>query len=347
MSTRTSMAPTAEMMTAVTQHRYGKSGMLHLSTVERPVPRADEVLLKVGAAGVSRGVWHMMTGLPYLVRLFGGLRRPRQSIPGMDVCGEVVRIGSDVHDLRVGERVFGIARGSFAEYAVAKSRHLVTAPVELSDTEAAVLAESGLTALQALDSAGVRPGAHDRLRVLVIGASGGVGSLSVALATGYGAEVAGVCSAGKSQYVANLGATNVIDYQRQNALDGTARYDVILDAAGGHTLRALRGALNDRGTLVFVGNESGGRWTGGYGRPFAYQLRMLFRRQRFVNLMVETRTVDLERLAEHARSDALRPAIHAAFPLEKTREALDELVSGRAAGKIVVTITPRNQEHLA
>ncbi len=265
----------------------------------------------------------MMTGLPYLVRMFGGIRRPRQATPGMDVCGEIVQVGSDVRDLRVGQRVFGIARGSFAEYAVDKSRHLAQAPDELTDSEAAVLAESGLTAPQALDSAGLRSIQIRGLRMLIIGASGGVGSLAVALASRQSTEVTGVCSAGKAQFVIGLGATNVIDYHSHDPLDGTERYDVILDAAGG-------------------------RWGRGYGRPFAYQMRMLFSQQRFVNLLVVTKAVDLERLAQHVRSDSLRPPTHATFPLTNTREALDELVSGRTAGKIVIiTITEQNQEHLA
>ena len=334
-------------MAAVTQQRYGPPQVLRLSTVNRPVPRPDEVLLAVHAAGVSRGVWHMTTGRPRLVRLIGGVRRPRQATPGMDVCGHVVQVGSGVSSLRVGQRVFGIARGSFAEYAVAKAKHLSEAPKELTDCEAAVLAESGLTALQALDAAGVGTSTKPGCRILVIGASGGVGSFAVALSALRGAVITGVCSADKAGFVRDLGAQRVLDYRRVDPLAEGARYDVILDVAGGRKLSALRSALSSRGTLVFVGNESGGPWTGGYGRPFAYQVRMALRRQRFVNLLVRTDAADLARLADHARDDGLRPRMHATFPLADACRALQELSSGAAAGKIAVQINHPEQEPLA
>ncbi len=330
-------------MAAVVQERYGPPSELRFTTAERPVPGPDEVLLAVRAAGVSRGVWHMMTGLPYLVRLVGGLRRPRRSIPGMDVCGEVVQLGSRVSGLQLGQRVFGIARGSFAEYAVARAKHLAVAPPELTDTQAGVLAESGLTALQALDAAGVGPPARAGCRVLVIGASGGVGSLAVQLATLRGAEVTAVCSAGKADVVAELGAARIVDHHRTDPLAEGRRYDVILDVAGGRKLSALRAGLAPGGTLVFVGNETGGAWTGGYGRPFAYQARMAVRPERFVNLLVRTDAADLARLADHARDDGLRPRIHATFPLTQVRSALGELASGATAGKIA--IDPIDQNH--
>ncbi len=331
-------------MTAVVQDRYGPPSVLRLDTVEIPTPGPDEVLLAVRAAGVSKGVWHMMTGLPYLVRLFGGLRRPRQTIPGMDVCGDVVRLGSRVTHLTVGERVFGIARGSFAEFAVASATHVAPAPDELTDDEAAVFAESALTALQALDAAGVGSSGQQPGRVLIMGASGGVGSFAVELAALRGAEVTAVCRGSKAEFVRQLGATRVIDYTQTDPLADGTLYDVILDGAGGRTLSALRGALTPRGTLVFVGNENGGRWTGGYGRPFGYQVRMAFRSQRFVNLLVRTRTDDLERLAEHARHDGIRPRLHATFPLNAARRALAELDSGATAGKIALHIITNEQD---
>lgn len=334
-------------MAAITQRRYGPPQVLHLSTTPRPVPRPDEVLLAVRAAGVSRGVWHMMTGHPRLVRLVGGVRRPRRAIPGMDVCGHVVQVGSAVSSLQVGQRVFGIARGSFAEYAVAKAKHLSVAPEELTDREAAVLAESGLTALQALDAGGAGTSAEPGCRILVIGASGGVGSLAVALSALRGAFVTGVGSADKTGFVRDLGAQRVLDYRAVDPLAEGERYDVILDVAGGRKLSALRSALSPRGTLVFVGNESGGAWTGGYARPFAYQARMALRSQRFVNLLVRTDAADLARLADHARSDGLRPRIHATFPLREACKALEELSSGAAAGKIVVQLDPPELESLS
>lgn len=330
-------------MTAVTHDRYGPPHVLRLTTIELPSPGPDKVLLRVRAAGVSRGVWHMMTGMPRVVRLASGLRRPRQVPPGMDVCGEIVGVGSEVRGRRVGQRVFGLARGSFAEYAVAKATHLTPAPPELTDIEAGVLAESGLTALQALDAGGVGPSTGDGCRVLIIGASGGVGSLAVTIAALHGAEVTAVCSAAKADFVAGLGAAHVIDYRREDPLARGRQYDVILDGAGGATLAALRGSLAPRGTLVFVGNESGGRWTGGYGRPFAYQARMALHAQRFVNLLARTNATDLARLADLARDKGLRPRIHATYPLTAARTALEALTSGVVAGKIAIRLA--EQEH--
>lgn len=326
-------------MTAVMQDRYGSPEVLKVSRMAVPSPGPNEVLLRVSTAGISRGVWHMMTGLPRLVRVASGLRRPLQSVPGMDVCGEVVAVGSEVSALQFGQRVFGIARGSFAEYAVAQAGHVAPAPVEIDDTEAGVLAESGLTALQALDRGGVDKTVRAGMRVLIIGASGGVGSLAVQIAALRGSDVTAVCGGSKRNLVKSLGAARVIDYRSEDPLAQGERYDVILDGAGGASLNALRGALEPRGTLVFVGNESGGRWTGGYGRPFAYQVRMAGGEQRFVNLLVRTNAADLVRLADLARQGGLRPHVHASYPLIGVPTALEELASGAVAGKISIHVT--------
>lgn len=325
-------------MTAVTHDRYGPPAVLKMSRMAVPAPGPNEVLLRVSTSGISRGVWHMMTGLPRLVRVASGLRRPRQSVPGMDVCGEVVAVGSEVSALQFGQRVFGIARGSFAEYAVATASHVAPAPVEIDDREAGVLAESGLTALQALDRGGIDGTVRAGMRVLIIGASGGVGSLAVQIAALRGADVTAVCGGSKRTLVKSLGAARVIDYRTTDPLAQGERYDVILDGAGGASLSALRGALEPRGSLVFVGNESGGPWTGGYGRPFAYQLRMAWGEQRFVNLLVRSNSADLVRLADLARQGGLRPHLHASYPLSGVPAALEELASGAVAGKISIHV---------
>lgn len=325
-------------MTAVTHDRYGPPEVLKMSRMAVPAPGPNEVLLRVSTSGISRGVWHMMTGLPRLVRVASGLRRPRQSVPGMDVCGEVVAVGSEVSALQFGQRVFGIARGSYAEYAVATASHVAPAPVEIDDREAGVLAESGLTALQALDGGGIDGTVRAGMRVLIIGASGGVGSLAVQIAALRGADVTAVCGGSKRTLVKSLGAARVIDYRTTDPLAQGERYDVILDGAGGASLNALRGALEPRGSLVFVGNESGGPWTGGYGRPFAYQLRMAWGEQRFVNLLVRSNSADLVRLADLARQGGLRPHVHASYPLSGVPAALEELASGAVAGKISIHV---------
>lgn len=338
---RQDQALSEAVMAAVVQDGYGPPHVLRLTTTAVPSPKPDEVLLRVRAAGVSRGVWHLMTGTPRLVRLAVGLRRPRQSVPGMDVCGEIVRVGSEVRGLHVGQRVFGVARGSFAEYAVAEAKHLTPAPPQLTDVEAGVLAESGLTALQALDAGG--HGRQTRDRVLILGASGGVGSIAVMIAALRGAEVTAVCSGGKAGFVAGLGAEHVIDYRRHDPLGRGERYDVILDGAGGASLSALRRALLPHGSIVFVGKETGGAWTGGYGRPFAHRVWMSLHEQRFVNLLARTNAADLARLADLARNEGLRPRIHAAYPLSGVPAALEELASGAVAGKIAIRLT--DQEH--
>lgn len=346
MSATTWPAPTLATMTAVQQGRYGPPQTLELSdSVERPIPRDDEVLIKVRAAGVSRGVLHLASGLPLLVRLASGLHRPRRTTPGMDVCGTIVGLGSRVSGLAEGQRVFGIARGSFAEYAVAKAEHIAAAPEALSDAECAVLAESGMTALQALRAGGISgPVRNDPRRVLVLGASGGVGSFAVKLAVRWGANVTAVCSASKAPYVLEWGAERVFDYRVDRCAALADRYDLILDVGGGTPLNQLRAALVPRGTLVFVGNENGGTWTGGYERPFAYQLRMARHRQRFVNLLVRTIQSDLQSLS--AQTDGgLRPHLHAIHPLTDVQCALEELAAGRVVGKSALTIG--GAEHLS
>lgn len=335
-------SPAPATMSAVWHDRYGTPEVLTTATgVEVPTPRVDQVLLRVHAAGISRGVIHMTNGLPRLVRLASGIQRPRQNIPGMDVCGTIVGVGPRVADFVIGQRVFGIAHGSFAEYAVADARKVAPAPDDLSDAECAVLAESGLTAVQALQRGGIGADSEaERVRVLILGASGGVGSFAVKLASRWGADVSAVCSARKAAEVEEWGAANVFDYQTgsRNALDHS--YDVILDVAGGTPLKQLRRALSSRGVLVFVGNENGGTWTGGYERPFAYQLRMLGHRQRFINLLVQTSQQDLQLLAAEARR-GLRPHLHAVYPLSEVSTALGELIAGGVTGKSALTINEK------
>lgn len=322
-------------MTAVTQHAYGSPEVLVLRAVPRPAPAADEVLIRVDAAGLDRGTWHVMAGLPRIARLGLGLRRPRQEIVGRDVTGTVVEVGGDSSGLIVGQRVFGAASGSFAQYARAKADRVAPAPTQASAEQAAVMAISGLTALQALDAARVDSG-H---RVLVIGASGGVGSYVVQLAAARGAVVTAVCSARKSELVRGWGAQRVLDYAVDDVTEAREAYDAIIDIAGGTALRRLRRVLTSTGTIVFVGNESGGDWTGGLGRPLRNMLRMALSRQRYVMLVArEAAPEDLTRLAELVDEGALTPQVHAVFPLEQVREAMTALVDGAVAGKVAIRV---------
>lgn len=328
---------TAPSMLAVTQNAYGSAEVLTCERIPLPAPGPREVLVQVEAAALDRGTWHLMTGLPRIVRLVMGVRRPRQRVIGRDVAGRVVATGSDVTTLRTGQQVFGSANGSFAEFATARADKVALAPSRVPAELSAALAISGLTALQALDAARVEHGQ----RVLVIGASGGVGSYAVKLAVARGAVVTAACSAAKAEEVRSWGASQVLDYEQQDVAAGSRVYDVILDIAGGTPLRRLRRALTATGSIVFVGNEGSGVWTGGYGRPMRNLLRMAFARQRYVMLTSrEAAPGDLSRLAALVDAGTLQPHVHAAYAMTDVREAMTELASGRVCGKVVLVIQP-------
>lgn len=247
-----------DVMRAIVQDVYGSADQLRLAEVDKPVIAADEVLVRVHAAGVDRGTCHLMRGEPYLMRILGfGFRGPKNRVPGLDVAGTVAAVGGDVSRFKVGDEVFGIARGSFAEYAAARQDKLVRKPAGLSFEQAAVVAVSGLAALQGLRAGRIKAGQ----KVLIIGASGGVGSYAVQLAKALGATVTGVASTAKAGLVRSIGADHVIDYTREDFADGRQHYDLILDIGGNSRLSRLRRALTPKGTLVIAGGE-GGKWTG-------------------------------------------------------------------------------------
>ena len=238
-------------MRAITQHRYGGTETLQLTEIEAPTPGPDEVLVRVRAAGVDRGTWHLMAGQPYAVRLAFGLRRPKFPVVGRDVAGVVDRVGADVTSFAIGDEVIGTADGSYADFAVVPVSRLARKPASLSFEEAATLPVSGATALQVVRRAGVEAGD----RVLVIGASGGVGSYAVQVAAARGAEVTGVASGAKADLVRSLGATDVIDHTREEIDASGRRWDVIIDLAGLRRLSLLRRCLAPDGTLVIAGGE--------------------------------------------------------------------------------------------
>jgi NADPH:quinone reductase-like Zn-dependent oxidoreductase len=332
-STEPSSTQPARTMQAAVQDRYGSGGMLRVRDHPRPDPGPDEVLVRVRAAGVSRGAWHLMTGRPYLVRLGTGVRTPRRSVPGLELAGEVVAVGAEVADLARGEEVFGFGRGTFAEYAVAKAAKLAPKPRGLTFEEAAALPDPGTTALQALRD-------HGRVdagqRVLVVGASGGVGIHAVQLAKALGAEVTGVCSRGKVELVRAAGADHVVDYTTDDLGDPGARYDLILDIGGSRPVRQLRRLLVPRGTLVFVGGEQGGAWFGGIGRQVRAVLRSMFGRRRVRMFVAKEGREHLEAVRSHVEAGALRPVVERSFPLAEAGDAMTHLEAGRARGKLVV-----------
>ena len=322
-------------MNALLQYGYGSTEVLRLGVTERPSPRSGEVLVRVHAAGLDRGTWHLMTGRPYLMRIMGfGFKAPKNPVPGLDVAGTVVKVGPNVTRLRIGDAVYGIGQGSFAEYARAREDKLAPKPRNLSFEQAAVSGVSGLTALQACDAGHITNG-H---RVLIVGASGGVGSFAVQIAKAAGAEVTGVCTTAKVEMVRSLGADHVIDYTKGDFADGSQRYDAILDIGGNTSLDRLRRALTSNGRLVFVGGEHGGDWTGGFGRPLLAMALGPFVRQRFVLLTNREHFKDLERLTQLIEAQKVTPFIDRHCALPDVPRALQDLEAGRIRGKVVVTV---------
>ncbi|SEI95685.1 NAD(P)-dependent alcohol dehydrogenase [Demequina mangrovi] len=332
--TMTATESTATMRAAV-QRRYGGPEHLHVDTVEAPTPGPGEVLIEVRAGGVDRGVWHLMTGRPLLIRVIGfGFRRPGQPIAGEDVSGVVIGIGAGVTRFSLGDEVLGAATGSYAEHAIAKEDRLVRKPASLSFEEAAAVPVSGVAALRTVERAGIQEGQ----RVLVLGASGGVGSYALQLAVAAGATVTGVASAAKADLVRDLGATDVIDYRSTDVTSLDAEYDVIIDTGGLTPLRRLRRILSPTGTLVIVGGEGGDSITGGSTRALFAPLASLFTRQTLSGLMSVTAAEPLEKLVARIVAGDVRPALTRTYALADASTAIADLAAGRIAGKAVVRV---------
>lgn len=324
-----------DTMRAVVQDGYGRAHVLRVGEVPTPRIGDDEVLVEVHAAGLDRGTWHLMTGRPYAVRLAFGLRRPRQPVIGRDVAGTVAAVGPRVTRFAVGDEVYGVAPGSFAEYARTRVSKLARKPTSLSFEEAAVVPISGTTALRAVVGVGrVKPGQQ----VLVIGASGGVGSYAVQVAKAYGAEVTGVAGTTKLDLVRSLGADRVLDHTREDFAETGERYDLVVDIAGNPSLTRLRRALTPTGTVVFTGGEGGDAVTGGMGRQLRGRLLSLTNRQRLVGFVNKERGSDLERLTELVDEGLVRPALDRTWPLEQAPEAMRHLESGRVRGKVAIGV---------
>jgi NADPH:quinone reductase-like Zn-dependent oxidoreductase len=325
-------------MRAITQHTYGGPEVLHLDEHE-PVPAiaADEVLVRVHAAGVDRGTLHLLTGRPLLLRLMGfGVRRPNLHVPGLDVAGVVEAVGAEVTRFAVGDEVFGIAKGSFAELAAAKEEKLAPKPPSLSWEQAAVVPISGMTAFQGLRAGGIETGQ----RVLVLGASGGVGSFAVQIAKALGAEVTAVCSAAKVDLVASLGADEVLAYEQHDVTDGTRQWDLVFDGGGNRGLRSLRRALTRAGSLVLVGAETGGALTGGFERSLRALVLSPFVSQHLTMLVSDEHHADLLPLTELVESGQVVPALDRTFELAEAPAALERLASGAVRGKLAITVLP-------
>jgi NADPH:quinone reductase-like Zn-dependent oxidoreductase len=330
----------ARTMTAIVQDRYGPmpEDVLHLAEVDRPTVRDGELLVRVHAASVDRGTWHIMSGLPYPIRLAGfGLRRPRYANPGRNLAGTVKAVGNGVTGFAAGDEVFGIGGGTVAEYATAPAAKLAAKPANLSFEQAAAVPVSGLTALQAVrDHGHVGAGQH----VLIIGASGGVGSFAVQIAKALGAEVTGVASTAKLDLVRALGADSVVDYTAEDFADGRRRYDVVLDIGGNARLSHLRRALTQHGRLVIVGGETDGRLLGGSSRQIRAQLLSPFVGQRLGTFIARENAGDLTALRELIETGAVTPALDRTYPLAEAGAAIRHLLDGQTRAKVVVSIAP-------
>lgn len=326
--------PTDGRMRAVIQDRYGDSTVLSVDVIDRPSPMRDEVLIDVRSAALDRGTEHLMTGTPWLIRLAGyGLTRPKNRVLGLDVAGTVVAIGADVTRFAVGDEVFGIAKGSFAEFAAADETTLTLKPRNVSFESAGAATVSGITALQALTDIGRLEAGQ---RVLVIGASGGVGSFAVQIACALGASVDAVAGTANLDMVRSLGAQAVFDHRTSALSDIGDTYDLVLDIGGRNPVRKLRRLLTTSGTLVIVGGEDGNRVTGGISRQLRALALSPFVSQRLTTFISSEHHTSIDELATLLESGDVVPAIGSRFSLDQAHVAMRELESGQACGKTVI-----------
>ena len=321
-------------MKAIIQTRYGSPDVLQLREVDAPVLSEDQVLVRVHAAAVNIGDWHLLRGVPYVIRLVAGLRRPRREIPGLDIAGQVQTVGRDVRQFRPGDEVFGWCKGAFAEYACAAESDLLPKPANLTSEQSAAVGDSAFTALAAVrDQGKVQPGD----KVLINGASGGVGTFAVQIAKSFGANVTGVCSTTNLEMVRSLGADQVVDYTREDFARTGQRYDVMLDLVGTRSLSDCRRALTPRGTYVVVGVKDMGRWLG-LGRQIKALLLSPFVRQRMRVFVVRHSREDLGVLKELVEAGKVAPVIDRRFALSDVPDALRYQGEGHARGKIVIAM---------
>ena len=321
-------------MKAIVQDHYGSASALEFGDVARPGFGDEDMLVQVVAAGVDRGALHFMTGRPYLMRLGTGLRAPKVTVPGVSFAGRVEAVGSQVTRFAVGDEVYGAARGTYAEYVAASQSKVAPKPAELSFEEAAVVPYAAFAALQAVREHGrVQPGE----RVLVVGASGAVGSIAVQVAKASGAEVTGVCGPRDQQLATSIGADSVIDYTREDFTDGTRHYDVILDVFGRTPIRRLRRALTPRGRLVIVGGE-GDRWIGGTQRQLGAMLLSPFVGQSLRTFVAKQDAETLQQINDLIAEGKVRPVLGRTYPLVEAADAVAALEAGAPSGRIVLKV---------
>jgi NADPH:quinone reductase-like Zn-dependent oxidoreductase len=332
-----SAGPVRPTMRAIARDAYGSADLLQVRDVPTPAAAAGEVLIRVQAAGLDRGAWHFMTGRPYLMRLAGfGMRRPKNPGLGTELAGVVETVGAGVTGIAVGDAVYGAGTSTFAQYATASPRRLARKPANLTPEQAAAMPVSAVTALQAVRDRGRLQAGQS---VLVIGASGGVGSFAVQIAKALGGRVTGVASTAKVDFVRSLGVDDVIDYTAGDLADRGQRYDLVLDVGGNRPLAALRRLLTAKGTLVFVGGENGGRVTGGLGRQLRALLLSPFVGQRLGSFWVAAcNTADLDTLRAMVEAGTVTPALHRVCALTDLPAAIRDLEAGAVRGKVVAAI---------
>lgn len=322
-------------MKAMVQDEYGPPGdVCRLEDVEVPAIKDDAVLVRVRAAAVNWADWSMTRGLPYMMRMGYGLRKPRGRVRGTDVAGTVQAVGRNVAKLRPGDEVFGWCQAAFAEYVGAKEDHFVPKPADITFEQAAGVPLAGCVALQAVRDVGkVEPGQ----KVLVNGASGGIGTFTVQIAKAFGAEVTGVCSTGNLDLVLSIGADRVIDYTQEDFTQGEERYDLILDIADKHSFSARRRVLTPKGTLIPNSGE-GGNWIASLGRIVKARLLSPFVSQKLHPFLSLTKHKDLVVLAEMVESGKVTPVVGRTFPLLETGEAIAYCGAGHGRGKTVISV---------
>lgn len=326
----------AERMKAIVYRCYGPPTVLRLEMRPKPAPAADEILVKVRAAAVNPLDWHYMRGEPYVMRITSGIGAPADEKIGVDFAGTVEAVGANVHRFKVGDGVFGARGGALGEYlTVRESRGVVHKPDNLTFEQAAAMPIAAITALQALRDQGRL---HKGQKVLINGASGGVGTFAVQIAKAFGAEVTGVCSGRNGELVRSLGADHVIDYTKEDFTAGTQRYDLILDNVGSHSFLDYRRVLQPNGRIVIVGGPSDNAFLGPLVQSIKGLLMSPLMSQEILNFISDMNRTDLETLASLAREGKLTSVIDRRYPLEKAAEAIEYLEQGRARGKVVVTV---------
>jgi NADPH:quinone reductase-like Zn-dependent oxidoreductase len=327
-------------MKAIIQNRYGSAEVLATQDIDRPNIADDEVLMRIHAASIHIGDWVLMTGVPYVMRMGTGLTKPKSRIPGTDVAGTVEAVGPRVQSLRPGDEVFGWCIGAFAEYASAPEDQLVKKPAAFTFEQAAAVGVSASAALQLLrDEAKVRSGQ----KVLINGASGGVGTFAVQIAKAFGAEVTGVCSTNNVELVRSIGADHVVDYSREDFRQGRERYDVILDNVGDHSMADTRRALTPNGTLL---SNGGGHKGGKLGRVIRASIASLFVRQQGPQSVKSPNRGDLIALKELLESGKVTPVIGGTYALAETAEAIAHVAAGHVRGTLVIAVSRPSNSNL-